>query len=251
MSDRDDARDAGMLLRFALDHSLVPARHDTYGRLLDRYHTDPELRTAFDQVITGLGLRVAAVDRSTGIVLLAEAGSPLAVADTKRWLPIDSAADRMVYGLALAGAAAWCYPNAKAVREPGTRRVTAVDVDRLIRDHAAAVENGGEPSSDGFGEAWNAYRFTYKQVDETPTGRLKRRTTVRMCEDALAMLHEFGLLLVDRTTPPPRPDLRAWRSTDRFRACVAVGGGPLVWQTLAGVHAEEPVGASGTGGEDG
>jgi hypothetical protein len=26
--------------------------------------------------------------------------------------------------------------------------------------------------------------------------------------------------------------LKVWRSTDRFRAHVAAGGGPLVWQTL-------------------
>jgi hypothetical protein len=53
-----------------------------------------------------------------------------------------------------------------------------------------------------------------------------------MCEDALAMVAAFGLLVADRTVPPPRPDLKVWRSTDRFRAHVAAGGGPLVWQAI-------------------
>lgn len=112
--------------------TVMPARHDTYSQLLDRYHTDPDLRTAFDETTAGLGVRVLAADRTTGLVLTAESDSPMAVSDTSPWLRIRGAADRMVYGVALGGVAAWCYPNARAVRQPGTRRVTAVDVDRLI-----------------------------------------------------------------------------------------------------------------------
>jgi hypothetical protein len=55
-----------------------------------------------------------------------------------------------------------------------------------------------------------------------------------MCEDALVMLADFGLVVTDKTVPPPRAELKVWRSTDRFRAHVAAGGGPLVWQTLTG-----------------
>jgi hypothetical protein len=254
MSARDDARDAGLLLRFALDHSVVPARHDTYGRLLDRYHTDPDLRTTFDEITAGLGVRVLASDRLTGLVLTAAADSPLAVADTERWLRIRGAGDRMVYGVALGGVAAWCYPNARSVREPGTRRVTAIDVDRLIREHAAAVDSGDVGLDPGLGEAWEEYAHHRKQVAETPTGRLKLDCTVRMCEDVLGMLAAFGLVVPDRTTPPPRPDLKVWRSTDRFRAHVAASGGPLAWQTIvqSGVADEVVLGAAdgATDGEE-
>ncbi|MCW6005676.1 hypothetical protein K1W54_13970 [Micromonospora sp. CPCC 205371] len=48
----------------------------------------------------------------------------------------------------------------------------------------------------------------------------------------MTMLAAFRLLVPDRTAPAPRPDLKVWRSTDRFRAHVAAGGGPLVWQTI-------------------
>lgn len=233
MTARDDARDAGMLLRYALDHTLSPGRHDTYSQLLDRYHTDPELRTAFDQVTAGLGVRVLTADRMTGLVLTAETDSPLAVSDTSPWLRIRGAADRMVYGVALGAVAAWCYPNARAVREPGTRRVTAVDVDRLVREHAAAVETGEVGLDEPLGDAWREYAHHRKQVAETPGGLLKRDCTVRMCEDVLGMLAAFGLLVVDRTVPPPRAELKVWRSTDRFRAHVAASGGPLAWQTIA------------------
>ncbi|VVJ21614.1 membrane protein [Amycolatopsis camponoti] len=233
MTDRDLARDVGMLLRFALDHTVTPARHDTYNRLLDRYTTDPELRTAFEETAAGLGVRALAVDRTTGLVLTAEVDSPLAVADTTPWLRISSASDRMVYGVALGGVAAWCYPTARSVREPGTRRVSAIDVDRLIREHAAAVEAGEAELPVGLGPAWEQYSVHRKQIAVTKnTGQLKRGCTVKMCEEVLGMLAAFGLLVPDRTISPPRPDLRVWRSTDRFRAHVAAGGGPLAWQTI-------------------
>jgi hypothetical protein len=232
VSVRDDARDAGLLLRYALDPTASPGRVDVYSRLLDRYHTDPDLRSVFDEIAAALGARVLIADRVTGLVVTAEPDSPLAVKDTSRWLRIRGVTDRMVYGLALGAAAAWCYPNTRAVREPGTRRVTAVDVDRLIREYAAAVEADSVEMEETLGEAWHEYAQNRKQVAETPTGQLKRDCTVRMCEDALAMLAGFGLLVTDRTVPPPRSDLKVWRSTDRFRAHVAAVGGPLVWQTI-------------------
>jgi hypothetical protein len=51
MTARDDARDAGLLLRYGLDHSLSPARYDSYNRLLDRYQADPDLRSSFDEMV--------------------------------------------------------------------------------------------------------------------------------------------------------------------------------------------------------
>ncbi len=231
MTARDDARDAGLLLRYGLDHSLSPARHDIYSRLLDRYQADPDLRSSFDVTAAALGVRVLSADRIAGLVLTAEPDSPLAVTDTQRWLRIGGTADRMIYGLGLGGVAAWCYPNARAVREPGTRRVTAIDADRLIREHAAAFAADDTEPGDGLGQAWQEYAQR-KQAEETPNGNLKRHCTVKMCEDVLVMLSDFGLVATDRTAPPPRSDLKVWRSTDRFRAHVAAGGGPLVWQTL-------------------
>jgi hypothetical protein len=231
VSARDDARDAGLLLRYALDPTATPGRVDVYGRLLDRYQTDPDLRRIFDETSTALGLRVLAADRLTGVVLTAESDSPLAVRDTSPWLRRGTG-NRLVYGLALGAAAAWCYPNARTVREPGTRRITAIDVDRLIREHAQAVEAGEAELDESLGEAWHEYTHNRKQVAETPNGQLKQDCTVRMCEHALTMLAHFGLLVTDRTTPQPRPELKVWRSTDRFRAHVAAGGGPLVWQTI-------------------
>jgi hypothetical protein len=233
MTEREVARDVGLLLKYALDHTLTPGRHDTYNRLLDRYTTDPELRTAFEETAAGLGLRTLSADRATGLVLTAEIDSPLAVVDTTQWLRITGAGDRMVYGVALGGVAAWCYPTARAVREPGTRRVTAVDVDRLIREHAAAVEAGEAELSAGLGPAWEEYSVHRKQIAVTKnTGQLKRGCTVKMCEEVLVMLSAFGLVVPDRTIPRPRLDLQVWRSTDRFRAHVAAGGGPLAWQTI-------------------
>jgi hypothetical protein len=234
MTTRDDARDTGLLLRCALDHTLSPARHDAYARLLDGYQSDPDLRTLFDEVTSGLGVRVLTADRTTGLVLTAESDSPLAVTDTEHWLRIRGVADRMVYGLALAGIAAWCYPSARSVREPGTRRVTAVDVDRLIREYAAALTSGEDAGNEPLGAAWDEYARR-KQAEETDNSRrLKRYCTVRMCEDVLVMLAAFGLMVPDKTVSPPRADLGVWRSTDRFRAHVGSAGAPLAWQTMTG-----------------
>jgi hypothetical protein len=244
MTVRDDARDAGLLLRYGLDHSLSPARHDIYSRLLDRYQADPDLRSSFEETAAALGVRVLSADRIAGLILTAEPDSPLAVTDTQRWLRIGGTADRMIYGLALGGVAAWCYPNARAVREPGTRRVTAIDADRLIREHAAALAAEDTEPGDGLGQAWQEYAQR-KQAEETPNGNLKRHCTVKMCEDVLVMLSDFGLVVTDRTAPPPRADLKVWRSTDRFRAHVAAGGGPLIWQTLtASPSRADPAGSA-------
>ncbi|MFI5803469.1 hypothetical protein [Streptomyces sp. NPDC051561] len=232
MTARDDARDAGLLLRYALTPTASPARLDEYGALLDRYHTDPDFRSLVDEYLRALGLWVQGSDRSTGPVLIAEPDSPLAVTDTSPWLRVqDEAADRLIYGLALAGVAAWCYPTARAVGEPGTRRVTAVDVDRLIREQALTAGAGEASTGEELGPVWGAYARR-KQAAETDGGRLKRNCTVRMCEDVLAMLGEFSLLVTDTSVSPPRPDLKVWRSTDRYRALVAASGGPLVRQTL-------------------
>ena len=251
MTVRDDARDAGLLLRYGLDHSLSPARHDIYSRLLDRYQADPDLRSSFDETAAALGVRVLSADRITGLVLTVEPDSPLAVTDTQRWLRIGGTADRMIYGLALGGVAAWCYPNARAVREPGTRRVTAIDADRLIREHAAALAAEDTEPGDGLGQAWQEYAQR-KQAEETPNGNLKRHCTVKMCEDVLVMLSDFGLVVTDRTAPPPRADLKVWRSTDRFRAHVAAGGGPFVWQALmASPSRADPVGGGAVEEEQG
>jgi hypothetical protein len=248
MTIREDARDVGFLLRYALDPSASPMRNDTYRALVERYHTDPELRSVFDAFGEGLGIRVLAADRLSGLVLTAEADSPLAVSDTSPWLRIRGVGDRQVYGLALGGVAAWCYPSARAVREPGTRRVTAIDVDRLIRENGAAAESRTAGGDERRGEAWQEYVDNRKQVATTPTGVLKRDCTVRMCEDVLVMLAALGLLVEDKTMKSPRPELNVWRSTDRFRAHVAASGGPLVWQTL--VRLRETAVAE-PGGEDG
>jgi hypothetical protein len=70
-------------------------------------------------------------------------------------------------------------------------------------------------------------------VEETDNSRrLKRYCTVHMCEDVLVMLAAFGLMVPDRTVPPPRADLGVWRSTDRFRAHVGSAGAPFAWQTM-------------------
>jgi hypothetical protein len=71
---------------------------------------------------------------------------------------------------------------------------------------------------------------------------------VRMCEDVLVMLADFGLVVTDKTVPPPRDELKVWRSTDRFRAHVAAGGGPLVWQTITGSRSRNQHG--GPAGEE-
>ena len=69
MTARDDARDAGLLLRYGIDHHLSPARHDTYSRLLDRYQADPDLRSCFDETAAAMGVRVLAADRITGLAV--------------------------------------------------------------------------------------------------------------------------------------------------------------------------------------
>ncbi|MFE7115524.1 hypothetical protein ACFU99_08890 [Streptomyces sp. NPDC057654] len=257
MISRDDARDLGLFLRYAFDASASPGRLDAYGRVLELFHAAPELRTAANEVLRALGTTLLAADRTAGFVLAAEPGSPLAVTYTRKLLPLGGTQHRLVYGLALAGVTAWCFPNARAVREPGTRRVTALDVDRLIRGQAAAIEAGSTEGEGGLGPAWEAYDRQHKQVVATKkSGRLRRNTTAKMCEDVLQLLASFNLLVADTTMPPPRRDLSVWRSTDRFRAHVAATGAPLVRQVFPDWspeqrHSVEPPGGVRADSEEG
>ncbi|OIV38530.1 hypothetical protein BIV57_05190 [Mangrovactinospora gilvigrisea] len=229
MTERDDARDAGLLLLYVLNPAALPARNGMYGDLLDRFVADPDFRGICEENYTALGLRVLGARRSAGLIVGADPDSPLAVTGTDRWLRITCSDDRLIYGLSLAGAAAWCYPTAHALTDSATRRVTAPDVDRLIRQRATALEASGPDQR--LGAAWGVYK-PRQQAVTTSQGRLRRTCTVRMCEDTLAMLGHFRLLISDTTVQGPRPDLKVWRSTDRFRLHIAGTGGPLIRQAL-------------------
>jgi hypothetical protein len=243
----DDTMQAALLVRLGLDVGSRPTADPEYAELLALFRDDPAFRSKVNAVAGGLGLSVLDANTSVGLVLSADETSPLAVtgADLKRDLKWNSARERMVYGVAFAGAAAWCYPNSQAVASRTARTGTGVDVDRLVREHGARLAAGDVMLEDGLSEAWTAFEDT-KQVEVTGTGKLSRHCTVKMCDLALRTLADHGLMMEDRTATPPRDGIAVFRPTDRFRLLVGRTGGPLAWQALAHSGVPDDVVASAT-----
>lgn len=241
---------ASQLLAFGLDRHARPTSNADYTELIDQFRDDPDYRRKVEQVADGLGLVVLDASHAAGLVLGAAEQSPLATTETdlRALLRFQSADDRMIYGVAFAGIAAWCYPTSQDVADRIVRPVTAMDADRIIREHAKALATGETVLEEDLSDAWQAYA-TRKRVEETKTGRLARHCTIKMCDQALDVLGHYGLMVPDQTVDPPRSDLGVWRPTEHFRAQVARTGGPLAWQTLA--HSPVPERVVATGPADG
>jgi hypothetical protein len=225
---------AAHLLALGLDRQTRPTADADYGELVDLFRDDPDFRNRVQQIADGLGLTVLDATPAAGLILGASEDSPLAVTevDLRALLRFQGAEDRMIYGVAFAGIAAWCYPTSQDVADRIARPVSAMDTDRLIREHAKALTTGETVLEEDLSDAWQAYA-TRKRIEETKTGRLTRHCTIKMCDAALGALAHYGLMTPDQSVDPPRDDLGVWRPTEHFRAQVARTGGPLAWQALA------------------
>ncbi len=226
---------AAQLVALGLDPTARPASDPEYTELVELFRDNPSFRANVNRIADGLGLHVLDATPTAGMLLGAAADSPLAVsrADLQDRLGWTSAKERMIYGVAFAGAAAWCFPNSQSVADSVSRPVHAQNVDRLIREHAKAVAAGETALEDELSDAWQAYA-AHKEIDlYQDRSALKRGCTVKMCDLVLSALASYGMLAPARVDDPPPYNLKVWRPTHRFRAHVARTGGPLAWQTLA------------------
>ena len=247
----ETATAANELLACALDPARRPATDTRYRELLARYRTDPAFTQAVTSLAGALGLSVLAADQAHGLILDAGEGSPFAptLEQLREELGIGAAAeDRLIYGLAIAGIAAWCYPTAASFAEPGTRQVRARDVERSLRELcerlAGEPEDGMEGGLDAAEElrpAWRAYRDR-KGVRTGKGGQLTRDCTLYMVGRALRWLAEQRFLIRDQSDP------ELFRATDRFRHHVRAAASHAAYRVIAEAWRQGGLAAATGGG---
>lgn len=218
------------LLRYGLDPNVPPARSDEYRELIAACLADPAFRGQLEDAAVAMDLAVLHVDTTVGVVVAPQGSSVFT--PTWSWLreraKIQPTADnRMIVGVLLVGVAALCYPSAAALSDPGLRRFTAVDVDRLLRRHAQMLADGETVLEDGLDAAWSVYTAR-KAVARTKGGKLLAKDcTVRLAEQVCDLLASQRLLLRSEEAGAV-----AYRSTDRFRHLVSRHASTLAYRTL-------------------
>jgi hypothetical protein len=223
------AADATRLVRYGLDVTALPAKHDEYRELVTRCLADPAFREYTDHVAAALDLRVAAVDATAGIVVVPDTSSVFTPSWT--WLReaakvTPSADNRMIVGVALVGIAALCFPTASSLSDPALRRFTPADVDTLLCRHGQMLADGDTTLAEGLDAAWQAYAAR-KAIDTGPSGKRTRNCTIAIIERLCDVLASQRLLLRN-----DEDGQSAYRSTDRFRYLVAHHAGALAYRAL-------------------
>jgi hypothetical protein len=233
MIDPREATDAGALVSYGLT-GRVPTEGSEYGRLYDRYRTDPTFRTLVDGVASGLGLTVIGTP-ITGIVLTARAGSPfdLRLSD----LPGGDRDDRLTLGLVLLGIAAYAYPRPEDLDVAEPVIVTIAVVERLMRGAIAplakleAIDGSIESFAASAAAAYD--RMPPLLVSEV-RGSRRKGCTERVIEDAFRLLIEQKM-----AREGPRHGVDAYVLTDRFRVSVAEIAGSDALEVLRDLSATQ------------
>ena len=234
----DDARDANELLAFALDARRRPGGDERYRDLLLRFRSDPAFARAVVALSEPLGLRVLAAEPLLGLIVDATEGSPFSPSldGLRTSLRMNSTVeDRLIYGLILAGLAAWCYPTAASFGEPGLRHVRAMQVERKLRDLCERLRGEAAEGADGPAEmdyVWEVYARR-KSHNVGKGGRLTHNCTLWMVGHTLRWLADQQFLIRDSSNP------ELYRATDRFRHHVNAAASRVAYRLIAAAVAED------------
>lgn len=215
-----DHVDIGALVAWALRPAQRPGRHQEYQRLLLRFRTEPEFRSAASAVLHGLGAQVLS-DGDFGLILGVAPESPL-VFRLSDMPNVTDPEHRLLAGLILTGLVAYAYPSAQELEDDRVRHVPAPEFDAWLRDlcerlrsHDAAGEVIPE---EGLNAAWRVYlgmaSVEYGKAGRS-AGRLTTRCTRYWVEAILTWLAAQGMARPDDSAPD------AWTLTERFRVHAA------------------------------
>src|SRR4051794_27977967 len=127
-----DHTDIGTLVAWALRPVQRPGRNPDYQRVLGRYRTELDFKTATDAVLHGMGARVLS-DGEFGLILGIEPESPLAfrISDLPN---TGKAENKILAGLVLTGLVAFAYPSAAELDDDRVRRISARDLETWLRE---------------------------------------------------------------------------------------------------------------------
>lgn len=201
----DQAHDAGLLLKWALDRKKSAASSDEYARLLTLYYSNDEFRQVVDDTANGLGLRVIpmrtgdAQDRQ--LILGTDPESPFAKGKSvlRTAHPSSTAENRMLTGVIHAGIAATIYPTEADLDRPLEQRrigIQPADVHETITSIIANITQNTTEDDEGDSDANAPFRL-YSQQEEassTITGRYKRDSAIGRIEYILNTYVDEGLM---------------------------------------------------------
>lgn len=220
MLTQNDHTDLGALLAFALQPTLRPGRSPEYRRVLGRYRTEPDFKTATDSVLVGLNARVLA-DGDMGLVLGVEPESPFAFRYSD--VPHTTTRDgRLIAGLLIVGIAAYTYPAPEDLESDRIRHLADVEFEAWMRaacERLRVRDAAGEViPEDGMDEAWRVYvNMPSRMVGDRGRGanRLSSKCTLYWVRAIMAWLVEQGLARANTTAGDNN-----WTLTERFRVHV-------------------------------
>ena len=191
---------AARLIQFGLRPKLRPVQEPEYQQLITRYLDHAEFRSIVKEMATGLGMTVLDAGE-LGLVLGPIEESVFAVHPAsilKRPTPDD----RLLDGLVQLAIAATVFPRAQDLEDTSTSARPPVTVDEIEESVRALCQRLDEeakgrpdPAIDdgttGLYEAWRVYNGR-SPARETPDKRQAARTTRRIIETNLDLLHDWG-----------------------------------------------------------
>lgn len=212
----NDHADIGTLVAWALRPAQRPGRNPEYHRVLGRYRTELDFRTATNAVLHGLGARVLS-DGDFGLILGVTPESPLSfrMSDMPN---VTKPEHKILAGLILTGLVAFAYPSAQELEDDRVRHVSARDFDTWLRElcerlrsHDAAGEVIPE---EGLDAAWRIYLempSVHYGEQGRRFGKLTTKCTRYWVQSLLTWLTGQGMARADASAED------AWTLTERFR----------------------------------
>lgn len=212
---------AARLVQFGLRPRTRPVQEPEYQQLIMRYLDHAEFRALVKEMTSGLGMTILDAGE-LGLVIGPTEDSVFALhpaSALKRQTPDD----RLLDGLIQMAIAATVFPRAQDLEETSTSARPPVTVDEVEESVRALCQRLDEeakglpdPALDdgttGLYEAWRVYNGR-SAARETPDRRQAARTTRRIIEANLDLLHEWGCF--NRTST-----IGAYQSTWRYQVLV-------------------------------
>jgi hypothetical protein len=236
----------GKLLACAMQPKLTAARDEQYRQLLELYRDDVEFRRAVDDTAEGLGLVVVHASEQMLVVgALEDSPFQIRMEDYSGALRSGhrQTEERLVQGLIQLAIAAYCFPTARDLESERVIRISAVEVDRFLREICALVgehDPSGDPPVE-MPELEPAYRVYQRRhaTRETSDGRGHLSSTIQMTRRALDWLEMQGLV---RKSSDEQGG--TYQVLGRYRALVRELAGHYLLDELIGLQAEGQLGAA-------
>jgi hypothetical protein len=190
------ARDAGQLIRLALDPRMTAAQDTEYAQLIGNYLSDLDFRAEVDAFASGEGLVVMDASPTQLVLSVSDPDSPFAFRRQPGRPGTYDYDDRVCAGLIQMAIVCLAYPTARDLASDRTPRLSVLQVDRRLRAAASAHEVGQSADrpaeSPELERAWALYA-RQPQTHDTSDNRAYRRGSLRRVAREFEWLQEHGL----------------------------------------------------------